>query len=242
MTLLVCLCDFLALWMSVRLCPSILTPHFLWQQPFLSQVPVENVTMEESKIQCFHNHTSLLQWLKVKHPEYTGFCMAAATITVSGWCPGKHLLLFPFVLHRSLCFTVNCLGLRWGICLLKIDIMVFSPFSVLRVKQKEGVFSCFLLFLRERVHVKWYSGYQRYLKGSWFHKVKMNSKTLWVFHLLNVELTHARGGQNPSTYCKNITSSSLLPEATQTFHYISASRGVLFITILPCLKMIPSWL
>lgn len=158
MTLLVCLWDFLTLWMSVMLCPSILTLHFLWQQSFLSQMPVENVTMEQSEIWCFSNHTSLLQWLKVKQQDYTGFCIAAATLTVSGWCPGNHLLLFLFVLHRSMHFAVQWLDLWWNPCLLKIDIVVFSPFSVLQVKQKEGVFAC--LFLRfffsfEKVHLKW---------------------------------------------------------------------------------------
>lgn len=51
-----------------------------------------------------------------------------------------------------------------------------------------------------------------------------------------------RGDQNPGTYHKNITSCPLWPEATWAFHYISASHGVLLITTLPYLKMIPTWL
>lgn len=159
MTLLVCLCDFLPLQMSVMLCPSILTPHFLWQQSFLPQMPVENVTVEQSEIWCFSNHASLLQWLKVKQQDYTGFCIAVATLTVSGWCPGNHLLLFPFVLHRSMHFAAHWLDLWWSMCHLKIDIMVFSPFSASQVKQKEGVFAC-LSFKKnksESVNLKWSS-------------------------------------------------------------------------------------
>lgn len=158
MTLWVCLCDFLTLRMSVMLCPSILTPHFLWQQSFLSQMPVENGTMEQSEIWCFSNHTSLLEWLKVKQQDYTGFCTAAAALTVSGWCPGNHLLLFPFVLHRSMHFVVHWLDLWWSMCHLKINIMVFLLFSVSQVKQKEGVFAClFLKKIFEGVHLKWSS-------------------------------------------------------------------------------------
>lgn len=119
----------------------------------------ENVTVEQSEIWCFSNHASLLQWLKVKQQDYTGFCIAVATLTVSGWCPGNHLLLFPFVLHRSMHFAAHWLDLWWSMCHLKIDIMVFSPFSASQVKQKEGVFAC--LFLKknksESVNLKWSS-------------------------------------------------------------------------------------
>lgn len=241
MTLFVCLCDFLTLWMSERLCPSILTPHFLWQQSFLSQMPVENATMEESEIRRFHNHVSLLQWLKVKHQEYTGVYMAAATITVSGWCPGNHLLLFPFVLHRSLCFTVNWLDLWWGMRHLKIDIMVFAPFSVPQVKQKEGVFSSLFFFETSSEVIQWISKKLKrklvLLKGKAFRKMMSSSSIKCGADSRNWE-----GDQNPGTYHKNITSSPLWPEATWAFHYIRASHGVLFITTLPYLKVIPTWL
>lgn len=51
-----------------------------------------------------------------------------------------------------------------------------------------------------------------------------------------------RRNQTPGTYDKTITSSPLWPETTWAFHYIRASHGILFVTIMPLLKIIPTCL
>lgn len=133
MTSLVCLWDFLTLWMSVRLCPSILTPHFLWQQSFLSQMPVEKATMEVKFGAFITTHHCYNDW-RSSIRSTQDFVQLKQRKTVSGRCLGNHHLLFPFVLHWCLCFTVNWVDLWRGSCRLKIHTVFFSSFSVPQVK------------------------------------------------------------------------------------------------------------
>lgn len=128
----------------LRLCPSILTPHFLWQPSFLSQMPVENVTREESEIQCFHNHVVLLQWLKVKHQVYR--VLYGCSNNSSEWLmPRKSPFIASFCVTETLVFYCRLTRpvVRY---VASENIMVFAPSSVPVVRQKKGIYSSHFFF------------------------------------------------------------------------------------------------